>query len=66
MVALLDSTWRKSTYSGNNGSCVEVRRVAATVEVRDTKNREGYVLRFAAETWQSFVTGVNDGEFDRP
>lgn len=62
----LDTTWRKSTRSSNNGSCVEVRRVAAAIEVRDTKDRTGPVLTFPADSWQSFVAAVHLGEFDRP
>ena len=65
-VSVLDATWRKSSYSSNNGSCVEVRRVAAAaVEVRDTKDRGGPSLTFSAESWQAFVASVHSGEFDR-
>jgi hypothetical protein len=45
---------------------VEVRRVAAAIEVRDTKDRTGPVLTFPADSWQSFVAAVHLGEFDRP
>lgn len=61
----LDATWRKSTYSLNNGSCVEVRQVDSTVEIRDTKDREGPVLRIDCRAWSAFVAGVQHGEFDR-
>ena len=62
----LDATWRKSTRSNNNGACVEVRRLAAAVEVRDTKDRNGPVLSFTTGSWRSFVTAIHGGEFDRP
>jgi hypothetical protein len=65
-VPYLDARWRKSTHSGLNGSCVEVRCVATTVQVRDTKDRTGPVLSFSTPAWQSFVRAVGDGEFDRP
>jgi hypothetical protein len=39
--------------------------MAASVQVRDTKDREGPVLTFAAESWQDFVAGLHHGEFDR-
>ena len=62
---LLDRNWRKSTYSSTNGSCVEVRRLPESIEVRDTKDRNGPVLSFTAESWQEFVSSVHNGEFDR-
>jgi hypothetical protein len=61
---LLDPNWHKSTYSSANGSCVEVRRLNHVIEVRDTKDRTGPVLRFTDESWRNFVTSVHKGEFD--
>ena len=62
---LLDANWRKSSYSSNNGSCVEVRRLRSAVEVRDTKDRSGGVLTFSTDSWRSFVDSVHKGDFDR-
>ena len=31
--------WRKSTYSGGNGSCVEIANLGMAVAVRDSKDR---------------------------
>jgi hypothetical protein len=64
-VRSLDATWRKSTRSSNNGSCVEVRRIAEGVEVRDTTDRQGPVLRFDPGAWRSFVEGLALGDFNR-
>jgi hypothetical protein len=33
--------WRKSTYSGNEGSCVELAHTATSGAVRDSKNPDG-------------------------
>lgn len=62
----LDATWRKSTRSNNNGSCVEARRHELVVQVRDTKQQPGGpVLTFTAQSWTAFLAGTRDGEFDR-
>lgn len=33
--------WRKSSYSGNEGSCVELAHTATCGAIRDSKNPEG-------------------------
>jgi hypothetical protein len=54
--------WRKSTFSGNGGECVEVAADAeARVLVRDTKDRQGPVLEFGAEPWKRFVAQAKAG-----
>lgn len=52
----LDATWRKSTRSNIEGSCVEVRYADRTAQVRDSKDRPGPVLTFAPAAWSAFVT----------
>lgn len=57
-------TWRKSSYSGNNGGgCVEVAQRSAVVAVRDSKDPGGPKLTFSPEEWRAFVAGVKAGEF---
>ncbi len=60
----LDERWRKSTYSGSNGGCVEVRMVDGCVEVRDTKDRAGGTQRYTRSEWLAFLAGATAGEFD--
>lgn len=61
----MQTEWRKSTKSGNNGNCVEVRQGRGfAVEVRDSKDKEGPVLRFNWAEWKAFIAGAKDGEFD--
>jgi hypothetical protein len=53
------TTWRKSTYSGGNGSnCVEVAASPESVLIRDTKNRSGSTLAFSPGTWRTFATSL--------
>jgi Domain of unknown function (DUF397) len=52
-------TWRKSSYSGNNGAnCVEVGAAAPLIAVRDSKDPDGTRLAFGREAWQAFATKV--------
>ena len=48
--------WRKSTYSGTNGDCIETASGQGVILVRDTKSRDGGTLAFSAGAWVSFVT----------
>ncbi|MFB7979952.1 DUF397 domain-containing protein [Streptomyces vinaceus] len=53
--------WIKSSYSGGNGACVEVKSpVVEAIAVRDSKVQDGPSLTFAPGSWTSFVTDVTD------
>ncbi|QMU72568.1 DUF397 domain-containing protein [Streptacidiphilus sp. P02-A3a] len=57
--------WTKSSFSGNNGDCVEVASLPeGGLAVRDSKNADGPALRFSAQEWSAFVAGVHAGEFE--
>jgi len=55
--------WCKSSASGDS-NCVEVAFGADQVLVRDSKDRDGTVLRFTFAEWSAFVIGVRDGQFE--
>jgi Domain of unknown function (DUF397) len=56
--------WRKSSYSGNGGDCVEVGTGTGIVAVRDSKDRQGPLLGFTPDEWRAFIAGAKAGEFD--
>jgi hypothetical protein len=48
--------WRTSSYSSQDGNCVEVAPdLAGRVLVRDTKNRDDAVLALSAAEWRRFT-----------
>ena len=51
-------TWRKSTRSASNASCVEVAVTDEVVGVRDTKDRTGGTLAFDRDRWNDFLSGL--------
>ncbi|MQS11223.1 DUF397 domain-containing protein [Streptomyces kaniharaensis] len=58
------TAWRKSTFSGDQGNCVEVADgFADLVPVRDSKDPNGPALVFPADAWTAFVTGIKTGQF---
>jgi Domain of unknown function (DUF397). len=61
---VLDQTWRKSSRSSTQGSCVEVRQADNRIEVRDSKRRAGHVLAYAPPEWEAFLDGAKHGVFD--
>jgi len=56
--------WQRSSRSGSNGACVEVRDQGDSVAVRDSKNQGGAVLTFPPDEWRRFIAATKDGEFD--
>jgi hypothetical protein len=60
-----ERVWRRSTFSGNQGNCVEVAELPdGGRAVRDSKNPTGPVIAYTAAEWDAFLAGVKAGEFD--
>lgn len=62
----LDANWRKSTASNNSGQCVEARHLNGMIEVRDSKDRNGPILRFTVDEWTAFLDGARADQFEAP
>ncbi len=61
---LSHATWRKSSFSGSGGQCIEVADgFPSLMPVRDSKDPQGPVLMFPAGSFAAFVAGVVTGEF---
>jgi hypothetical protein len=47
-------TWRKSSFSSDNGVCVEIAYLPdGRIAVRDSKNPAGGHLTFAGSAWRA-------------
>jgi hypothetical protein len=59
------SGWFKSSYSAQNGDCVEARRRAdGGLDVRDSKDSSNPVIAVTAHHWAAFATAVKEGAFE--
>ncbi|MEU5849553.1 DUF397 domain-containing protein [Saccharopolyspora shandongensis] len=56
--------WRKSTYT-DNYNCVEVALASDSAAVRDSKNPDGGILAFNAQSWHSFLSAVRADHYRR-
>ena len=58
-IDLSRAEWRKSSYSGQSGNCVQVaRNLSGLVAVRDSEAPDGAKLVVPQETWQVFITAM--------
>ncbi|QNE76798.1 DUF397 domain-containing protein [Streptomyces finlayi] len=56
------AAWRKSSYSGQGGDCIEVADgLPGVMPVRDSKVPHGPALSFSAHSWSAFVGAVKSG-----
>jgi len=60
-----DAKWRKASYSGANGNCVEVAPLSdGTVAMRNSRFPQGPALVYTRAEMAAFLAGAKDGEFD--
>jgi Domain of unknown function (DUF397) len=59
------AVWRKSSYSGTQGNCVEVAtNLPGIVAVRDSKNPDRATVIISRAGWAAFAAGVREGRFE--
>jgi hypothetical protein len=60
-----ETPWIKAAASQGQGQCVEMRRRGNMIEVRDSKDPDGAVLRYTPTEWAAWIDGAKHGEFDK-
>lgn len=57
--------WRISSFSGNNGTCVEVAGLPdGHIAVRNSNHPEDGMVLFTRAEMHAWISGVKAGEFD--
>jgi hypothetical protein len=57
--------WRISSFSGNNGTCVEVAALPdGHIAVRNSTHPDGAVALFSRAEMNQWINGIKAGEFD--
>jgi hypothetical protein len=56
--------WRRSSYSGNTGNCIEVANLDGAIAVRDSNGPAGATLLLAPVGWRTFIEAVAAGSFN--
>lgn len=65
MTNLSQARWKKASYSGANGNCVEVAgNLDGVTAVRDSKRPEDGALVVDRATFTRFLDDVKEGRFD--
>jgi hypothetical protein len=64
MTEQLAHTWRKASYSGGSGACVEIAVLSDdTIAIRDSKNPTTN-LTVAPAAWTTFLANTKHGTYD--
>jgi len=57
--------WRTSSFSGNNGTCVEVATLPdGHIAVRNSNHPDEGIVLFTRAEMSAWISGVKAGEFD--
>jgi Domain of unknown function (DUF397) len=64
-LTLGQADWRKSSYSGGTGNCVEVAgNLPGITAVRDSQDPDGPALILTPAAWRTLTRKVRNGELD--
>ena len=59
------ASWRKSSFSGDQGACVETAPLAdGRIAVRNSSDREAGAVFFTRAEMDAWIKGCKAGEFD--
>ena len=62
---IVDAKWQRSTYSSQNGNCVELAELpTGDIAMRNSRDPQGSALIYTRAELEAFVSGVKGGEFD--
>jgi len=61
---MTDPRWRISSFSGQNGSCVQVGATDTSVLIRNSNHPDAGTLRLAPSAMAAFVDACAAGEMD--
>lgn len=56
-------TWRKSSWSNDSGSCVEVAEAGDAVAVRDSTDPAGGLIAVPPPSFRAFVQEIKAGTY---
>jgi hypothetical protein len=57
--------WIRANACGSGNNCIEVAAASEDIVLlRDSRDREGPVLRVSRTDWEAFLEGARGGDFD--
>lgn len=59
-----DQRWRKSSFSGSTGDCVEIADADEVMLVRNSKRPDSGTIAFSRAELAAWIDGCRAGEFD--
>jgi hypothetical protein len=61
---MTDRVWRKSSYSGQQGNCVEIAGDKELIAIRNSNHPDAGTILFDRAEMAAWIAGCKAGEFD--